>query len=195
MNRKQILLILLILQSAKALGDVWEAPKVRQFFSENKNYMLIVYPTAEDTVKSNMESNIGLQSKNSVKIPCHAILYRINNTDTIEIWNKDLINRDAPGRVIVANDGNSIVTFDNWYYYRDGIDAMVIYGKNGELARRFNLADISPFPIEEYDYSISMIFWRCGAKYINNREIEICFKNLEDIMKQKIYNLETQDFE
>ena len=195
MNLKQILLILFIVQSANALGDVWEAPKVRQFFSENRNYMLIVYPTAEESVKSNIESNIGLQSKNSDKIPCHAILYRINNTDTIEIWNKDLINRDAPGRVIVANDGNSIVTFDNWYYYRDGIDAMVIYGKNGELARRFNLADISPFPLKEYDYSISMIFWRCGAKYINNREIEICFKNLEDIMKQKIYNLETQDFE
>lgn len=93
---------------------------------------------------------------------------------------------------IVANNGKSIATFDCYYRNRDGVDAMVIYGKDGNLNRRFDLKDFSPFPIEVYEFTMSQLLWRCGTKFNNNHEIEICFKRPDDKTKTIKYNTKTQ---
>ena len=57
-------------------------------------------------------------------ILCHAILNKIESPDTIEIWNKKLINPIMPVHVIVTNDGKSIVIFDNWYSMGYGLEVL-----------------------------------------------------------------------
>jgi|SRR5665647_2671029 len=201
MNMKRILLIILLLSSVDTFADEWRIPKIASYFSENKHFMLIVHPLETGETKSSYFSdkplkNVDSNCRDTALTPCHAILYRIDKNDTTKIWKQRLINLESPGHVIVANDGMSIVTFDTWYSKRYGIDAMVIYGKNGELIQRFNLEDFSPFSLDEYERAmINFIFWRSGAKYINNHVIEISFKNGKDIEKTRKYNLKKKNFE
>jgi hypothetical protein len=125
---------------------------------------------------------------------CHAILYKIENSDTTEVWNKKLTNAIMPEFVIVANDGSSIVTFDNWSSLGYGPDVMVTYDRNGILIKKYKLEDFSPFPINDYLHSVSSIWWNCGAKYIDNQTIQICFQDEKKAIKTKQYNLTTGEF-
>ena len=60
--------------------------------------------------------------------------------------------------------------------------------------KKYQLEDFSPFPINEYKASVSSIWWNCGAKYIDNQTIEICFLNESKISKTRQYNLTTKEF-
>jgi len=198
---KRVLLIILLLSSVDTFADQWRSPKIARYFSENKHFMLIVHPLETGENKSSSYSdkplkNGGSNCRDTAMTPCHATLYRIDRNDTIKIWKQRLINLESPGLAIVANDGMSIITFDTWYSKRCGIDAMIIYGKYGQLIRRYNLEDFSPFSQDEYERSMSnYIFWRGGAKYINNHVVEICFKNGKGIKITRRYNLKKKNFE
>jgi hypothetical protein len=71
---------------------------------------------------------------------------------------------------------------------------MAIYDESGGLIKRYQLEDISPFPINEFQLSISSIWWRCGAKYLDNQTVEICFQDKNQNIKTRYYNLITREF-
>jgi hypothetical protein len=121
-------------------------------------------------------------------IPCHAILFKLIGTDTIQIWNKRLVNEIAPVNAIVSNDGKTVVTFDNWHTVGYGPGDMVIYDSIGELVKSYELEDISPFPTNDYATTISSRWWRCGATFINNKVVEVCFIDVNEKKKQLKYN-------
>jgi hypothetical protein len=82
------------------------------------------------------------------------------------------------------------VTFDNWYSMGYGVDVLAIYDDKGMLLKRHMLEDISPFPINTYGRSISSIWWRCGQKFIDDNEVEICFKKEGSEPVRRIYDIE-----
>lgn len=198
--RKILIIELFIGISFQVFSDIWEMPTVERYYSENGKFMLKVLPTVYpdkywDWQRAKPNKKKKYTTKDTTIVLCHAILFHIENTDTIEIWNKRLINKIAPVTAIVSNDGKSIVTFDNWGSMGYGLDVMVTYDENGGLVKRYQLEDFSPFPINEYMMSISSIWWNCGAKYINYQTVEICFLDEWKNKKTRKYNIITKEFE
>jgi hypothetical protein len=198
--RKYILIGLFIGITLQTFADEWIKPIIKSYFSENGNYMIKVFPTEYpekygDWLNSKPDKKKRFSVEDTTVTLCHAILYQIEKADTIEIWNKKLINKLAPMMIIISNDGKSFVTFDNWCSLGYGSDVMVVYDERGEVIKKYKLEDFSPFPINKYKMTILSIWWRCNAKYINNQTIEICFKDEKENIKSRIYHILTNKFE
>lgn len=201
MVKKYLILVLLISNAICAFADFWKSPEIILKYSQNKEYLLKVYPTKYPdnfwTCKYQRQLNKGIV-KNSIS-PCHAVLYRISNSDTIEVWNKPFINPVSPVNAVVANDGKSVVTIDDWYN-AGSKHTLVVYGEEGELIEDFTLEDITPFPLEQYSRSISSIHWGGRVKdgnvqYLDNERLVISFRNAKGEERKRIFNIETGKFE
>jgi hypothetical protein len=197
---KKYLIISIILGiSNYVFADSWRMPTIESYYSENGMFMLKVFPTKYPdkywdwmSAKPNKKNKFSAQDT-TIDL-CHATLFRIENNDTIKIWNKKLINEMAPVNVIVANDGSSITTFDNWGSMGYGLNVMAVYDSKGGLLTRYKLEEFSPIPINEFMMTISSIWWRCDAKYIDCNTIEICFKAENDSMKKLRYFVDENRF-
>lgn len=192
-------LFILLFTSDLIIADTWAIPKITVYFSQDSTYMLKVFPRHIPDKYFKWKSSKPRKLKNFTEqdttiIPCYAILYKIERDDTIQIWNRNLINYIMPVYAIISNDGKSIVTFDNWYTSGYGQETMVTYDEKGNLTKRYRLEDFSPFPINDYLISISSIWWRCGARYIDEQTIEICFKDKDENIKTRLFNLIIKDF-
>jgi len=203
MVKKYLFLILFVFSAFQVFADLWEPAEIFVTYSENKEYMLVIYP---EIIPKNYHTSgykriyKGEVVKDTVQ-PCHAILYHILNTDTVVIWNKFLINNTSPVSAVVANDGKSIVTFNEWGWL--GLThTIVIYGELGELVKDISLEEISPFPINEYSSGRPSIFWsgegenwRGKGEYLDNDRIEIYFVNKENEVRKRIVNIRNGTFE
>lgn len=69
-----------------------------------------------------------------------------------EVWRVPLVNDILPTFALVAEDGDYVVTFDNWYSMGRGENVVVIYRFDGSLVRSLRLSDILP---ETYEVSLS----------------------------------------
>lgn len=200
--------------SMTAKADTWDNPRVKTYYSENKEFKLIITPkmTSEkyylwDYYKTNKHpqtkkilkkkekfmQNISVQD--TIRIPCTAGLYKINGADSILIWERPLLNEVCPVYAIVANDGSSIATFDNWYSTGYGVNVFVVYDKKGNAKKTYKLEEISPFPLNDYSMSISSLYWRKDVRYIDNDRIEIIFETDDNKTTKRIYNLKRLEFE
>jgi hypothetical protein len=198
MRKFQIALAVFLI-SIPMLADVWDTPKTTRYFSQDSSYMVKVTPTQIPDKywkwkSSKTKKRQKFSPRDTTIVLCQAILFKIEKNDTLKIWQKNLINPIMPVNVIVANDGKSLVTFDNWGSMGYGLEAMVIYDEKGGLVKRYQLEEISPIPINEFQLSISSIWWRCGVKYIDNQTIEICFQDKDQNIKTRFYNLITREF-
>lgn len=197
MVKKYLCLILFVVTgTVSVLADYWGSPKVITVYSDNREYMLMVYPIEYPSnyfaAKYQRQLRKGIATDSIV--PTHAVLYRISNSDTIEVWNKSLANRQSPVNAIVANDGKSVITIDDWH--SKGYEhTLVLYGEGGELIKDFELKDITPFPLEQYLRSRSSIHWGGNVKYLDNDRVEILFRNEKGKEKKRIYNIKTRAFE
>jgi hypothetical protein len=199
MKTKLFFLVLSLGFPFSVFGDTWLNPKIETYFSEDSSFMLKVFPTEfpdkyMDWKRAKPKKKAKFSPADTAIKHCHAALYKISDSDTTEIWSKRLINAIAPVHAIVANDGNTIVTFDNWHSVGYGIDVLVVYDSRGGLVNRYALEDFSPFPINDYEMTISSLWWRCGASYIDDKMIEICFRDADDNEKIRKYNLVDQIF-
>ena len=221
MNKLQLisfLFLFLILKELKA--DEWPRTRITYYYSENKAFMLKVvptkYPPNKNTLKffaehpeakkdylrvyaekpGNTESGI----LDTVIKNCHGLLYKTSSSDTTLIWEKELVNKLSPVNAIVSNNGKSVLTFDDWLGIGYGNNVMVIYNEAGGFIKSYQLQDISPYPIDDYDQSISSIYWNgpnwnYTNKYIDSERIEINFKNKKGNSIRRIYNLKILAFE
>jgi hypothetical protein len=208
------LILLGILVSMIVKADVWESPSVKTYYSENKEYKLVITPKMTtdkyylwDYYKSNRHPQTkkilrkkekfiqNISGQDTIQIPCTAELYRINGKDSVSIWKKSLLNNYCPVYAIVANDGSSIATFDNWYSTGYGVNVFVIYNEKGEAKRTYKLEEISPFPLNDYSMSISSLYWNKNVRFIDNERIEIVFETKNKELKKKVYNTKKLEFE
>jgi len=197
-----------------AKADTWDNPSVKTYYSENKEFKLIITPK-KTSDKYNLweyyKSNKHPQTKkilrqkekfmrnisehDTIRIPCTGELYQINGTDSVLIWKRPLLNEVCPVYAIVANDVSSIVTFDNWYSTGYGVNVFVVYDEKGNAKKTYKLEEISPFPLNDYSMSISSLYWRKDVRYIDNDRIEIIFETDENKTTERIYNLKQLEFE
>ena len=136
-------------------------------------------------------------AQDTTTIPCHAILYKLNGQqDTVEIWNKKLINKVSPVFALVSNDGKRVVTLDNWHSMGYGNEVLVVYDEVGELVRKYQLEDFSVFTLNDYYITVSSIWWRCGVELINKEyKIKLCMQTEDERTSSVLYNLNTYSFE
>jgi hypothetical protein len=137
-------------------ADVWDTPKEKVYYSENKSFKLIVIPTIipEKYYRWNYYKNSkvnfnlagqkrqkrfleSITENDTVLTPCYGKLDCISGTDTSLIWERKLLNENCPLDVIVSNDGSTIVTFDNWYSAGHGVNVMVVYNEIGDAKRTY----------------------------------------------------------
>lgn len=217
MVKKLLLSIFLSVSTVWCFADSVDNPTVFAVYSQNNEYKLTVYPRKSQKQHNLTRKEVKMLSKkieqgeiapDTLSIfyfnPCYAVMGQIqgNGSDTIEVWNMPLVNRFSPRAAIVANDGKSVVTFDD-HPSRGFRHVVSIYGEKGELIADFSLEDISPFPIEEYTMSISNITWRGRNKYgewsygeyLDNDRIVIYFRNEKGEQKDRIFNIKEIAFE
>lgn len=209
-----LLILFGLLVSMIAKADTWDIPRVKTYYSNNKKFKLIITPrqTSDkyylwDYYKSNNHPQTkkilrkkekfmrSISAQDTILIPCKGELYRIEGTDTILIWERTLLNDVCPVYAIVANDGSSIATFDNWYSIGYGVNVFVVYDEKGNAKKTYKLDEISPFPLNDYSMSISSLYWRKDVRYIDNEKIEIVFATDDNKTTKRIYNLKRLEFE
>lgn len=191
---------ILIFGSFVVMADSWAPPRTKDYYSKDKTYFVRIVPRTVP-VKFWKWMNAKPRQKrrftpvDTTIIPCHAIMYKKTKMGDSLVWKKNLINEVAPVSAFVSNDGKYIVTFDNWHSMGYGVDVMVYYDNQGSLIKRHMLEDISPFPINTYSMSVSSIWWRCDIKFLDNHRLEICFRDENEAVATRIYNLDERRLE
>ncbi len=208
-----VLILSGLLVSMIAKADTWDNPRVKTYYSENKEFKLIItprkisdkyylwdyYKTNTPTDKKNLRKKEkfmrDISEQDTILIPCTAELYQIKGTDSVLIWKSKLLNDFCPVHAIVANDGSSVATIDNWYSIGYGVNVFVVYNEKGEAKRTYKLEEFTPFPLNDYSMSISSIYWRKDVRYTDNEKIEIVFETKDNKMTKRIFNLKRLEFE
>ncbi|MBA2733811.1 MAG: hypothetical protein H0U54_13070 [Acidobacteria bacterium] len=169
MNRRKSLLVigcaiaLLVFWCGSALADRWIIPKTRQYHSSNKQYYLEVVPK-----KSRLEK--------AENLPQGTLFKTGADGKVREEWTIRLVNEVAPVSALVSNDGDYVITFDNWFGKGRGDDVIVIYGAQGRLIKKYALEDIlSADEIKAVPRTTSSRHWG-GQHYIDETNKRLILK-------------------
>lgn len=209
-----LLILIGLFVSMIAKADVWDNPRVKIYYSKSKEYKLIItpkvipdkyyqwdyfksnkHPKTKNILRRKEEFMQNISGKDTILIPCTAGLYQINKTDSVLVWKRPFLNDICPVYAIIANDGSSVATFDNWYSTGYGVNVFVVYDENGNAKKTYKLEEISPFPLNDYMMTISSLHWNIGVEYIDNEKIEIIFGTEDDRKISRIYNIKELEFE
>jgi hypothetical protein len=194
MRTISLTVLFIVSLSLVTMADSWTPPKIKDYYNLDKTFFVRIVPRTIPKKFWKWKEAKPVQKKrfnptDTTIIPCHAIMYkRTKNGDSL-VWRRNLVNEVNPVSAFVSNDGSYLVTFDNWHSVGYGVDVMVYYDKLGDLVKKHMLEDLSPFPVDTYSGSISSRWWRCDSKFLDNKRIEICFRDENGAEKKIIYNL------
>ncbi|MDR2890406.1 MAG: hypothetical protein LBV18_02210 [Alistipes sp.] len=195
MVKKVLLSIIFLVCACRLVASSEPTPDSIVAYSENREYRLTIYPRKMHQIEwrsskekrrffrglDTLPNETVLRILDSIYyIPCHAVLCEISASDTLEIWNKPLVNYSSPVNAIVSDDGKYVATTGDFLggNYRH---ALVVYGEGGEVMVDYHIEDISPFPMEQYAYSSIGVHWitRWGdvIRFLDNGSIEVSFQN------------------
>lgn len=135
--------------AGSAAADSWLPPTEQDYYSANREYFFHVVPGDGST-------------------PARGTLYRaFPARDAQELWARELVNPSAPHRVLVADSGEYVVTFDEWGRVGYGPNVVVIYGPGGELVKNFALEDLlTGEDIVAVPHTVSSRWWG-GEHYLD----------------------------
>jgi hypothetical protein len=126
---------------SSSLADSWSPPREFDSLSENQKFIAHVAPGKGDRKPSLTISSI-------------------SKAKTNQLWRTELNNDVSPVEVCVANDGERVVTMDNYFGIGYGDDVVAIYGQKGLLAK-YSLEQFAPLPPKQKsDDDISLSFDR-----------------------------------
>ncbi|MDR0790673.1 MAG: hypothetical protein LBO06_07765, partial [Bacteroidales bacterium] len=194
MKRALVFIIMAFVVCNFALADSWMPPTIQKYYSNNGKYLLEIVPSIlpdkywQWQNASEEEKKIYL-AEDTIRVPCYAVIYEVNEMGTKQVWKQKLLNEISPVDAIIADDGETFVTFDDWHGMGYGNNVMVVYQYFFGRTRRYSLKEISPFPTDSYLESVSSIWWSCGKKYIEDNLIEICFQDTNETQIKRIYNV------
>ncbi len=161
------LLVFVFFFADAAKADSWSLPKEETVCSKNNKYCLKVIPKKlesqlsyfEDKVNGN--ENAGADKK-SKKNYCRGIFYSRNAGGGLrKLWETKLVNEVSPVTILVSDQGDYVVTFDNWHGVGYGDDVVAIYDASaGTLINKFGLsAFLTNSDIDNLPASVSSIWW------------------------------------
>ena len=164
-------------------ADSWRLPKKTRYCSANGQYCVIVIPRPIDSALDAFDAEIvdpasgkearlfpefdstvspGKPPDPPAPVPkgCKAVFSRrtpVGERDKVEF---DLLNDIAPVNVLVADNGEYVVTLDNWHLKGYGPTTVTIYRADGTLVRYLGLDELlSPADIAGLPRSVSSIHW------------------------------------
>jgi hypothetical protein len=142
-----------------AKADSWAAPRIRESFSESREYFVRVIPG------ESVGDVVGFASAKKGKYALGEFYRRGKDRSYKFIAETTLNNPVAPVEFFVS-DGGRLVTVDNWHNLGYG-KVVSIYDSNAKLVRQYELTDLfSPAEIHSFSHSVSSIQWRNGPVYI-----------------------------
>lgn len=197
---KLLFIVFLSLVSTRLYADSWSEPTVKRYHSNDSIYFVEIVPTK---IPEKYWEWKGAKPKKKHKyspadttvVPAHAKMYRIENRDTVKVWEQKLVNPHTPVTALVSSDGKYLITFDDWYNVGYGPNVFVVYNEKGKLLKKYSLKDISPFPIDDYSLSISSIWWRCNMEFLSEDKLEVCFQQEDKKKDSRVYNIAKLQFE
>jgi hypothetical protein len=147
-------------------GDSWALPEPKKYFSANKEHYVEVIPKKLESQWEYFQDKVNkkdshVSKKGDEDNYCKGILYgRAKNGTYQKVWSAPLSNEVAPVSAFVSNDGQYVITFDNWHMVGYGDNVVVIYGKEGKQINKLSLKDIfTDEEIIKLPHSISSIYW------------------------------------
>jgi predicted enzyme related to lactoylglutathione lyase len=193
MKRVLIFIITAFIVCNSASADEWPISHIKKFYSNNCEYLLEITPSIKpdrywEWKRASIEEKKYYSEIDTIIIPCYATLYKLYESGKSQIRKIPLLNEDSPVSAIVADNGGTFVTFDEWGGVGYGENVMVVY--NFAVAeRRYSLREISPFSITSYYTTVSLIYWFRERKYIEDNLIEICFEDEDENQITRVYNV------
>ncbi|GAB2495038.1 hypothetical protein [Arenimonas alkanexedens] len=140
-----MLLLLVACWSAQVMADSWPLAEIAVYRSANAGFRFTVVP-----------GDLGAGAPG----PSGTLARRGSDGQWETVWLAPLVNWYAPVEVLVADQGDFVVTFDNWASLGIGDDVVVIYDARGKVAASLGLDDILPTSIiEALPRSSSSIWW------------------------------------
>lgn len=166
LNHLPLSLIVICLGGANLLfADRWAAPTIQEYYSANGKYVVITKPGSRG------------QSPN-------ATVYQIEKDNRILHWQSNLTNTRGPVKAFVSNDGEYVITLDNWSRVGYGEDVIAFYNSDGQI-KRYSLEEATldffigiekPRFISYFSRTASSRWWRDNSiTLINKTGKSACF--------------------
>ena len=174
-NSTVFLLMLVVFAGTSALADSWALPSKREYYSSDRKYRLDVIPKKlESQLKYFEDKGDGKPDAGAVKglkdNRAKAIFFVRESIGYTKKAEFALVNEVSPVSALVSEDGNYLVTFDNWHAVGYGDDVVVIYRSDGTLVKKFSLEDLfTKDDISTFSHSVSSRWWG-GEHYIDNKK-------------------------
>lgn len=201
MKAKVILILLAAWWPSLMLADKWPAPEVHEYYSADSSYFVRIFPLTVPAKyykwqQAAPKKKRRFSAKDTVLVPCYAMLYERTKATPRPIWRQNLVNQVAPVEAVVSNDGRYVVTFDNHHSMGYGKDVMAVYDYQGKLLKQYSLEQISPFSINRYKASRSSIWWRLTApSFVAPDKLWLSCTTQDTTTQSRIYLLTKLDFE
>lgn len=157
-----ICLTLIILGVSAVRADSWAMPSVATHCSANKKYCLKVEPRKLERQLALFGDKVdGKDNAGAAKTVKDNYCKGTFNANGKKLWNVRLDNEVAPVRALVSDNGDYVITFDNWHSVGYGDNVVAIYsGQTGALIRKLGLSDfLTESDISRLSHSASSIWW------------------------------------
>ncbi len=186
-----LFLVLLFGLSTVARADTWRLPTVEKYCSANKKYCLKVEPKKLESQLSYFQDKVDERvNAGAVKgIPdniCKGTFFAKGK----RLWNVRLDNEVAPVSALVSDNGEYVITFDNWHGVGYGDNVVAIYnGKSGTLIKKLGLTDfLTESDIYNLPASTSSIHWH-GIHQIDYTKSELILKVVKPAKDEQFFDI------
>ena len=156
---KGFFLTLFVLIAFPAKADSWARPKVKEVFSESREYFVRVTPG------ESLGDTWGFAGQKKGRYAAAQFYRRAPDRSYQLVAEASLLNPVAPVEFFVANNGH-LATLDNWHNVGYG-KVIAIYDARGKAIRAYELTELfEAKEIDSFPHSVSSIHWRKGAFYL-----------------------------
>lgn len=162
--------MVLSLTPTASRADSWALPTTTTYTSRIGHARVIVTPRNLESQLRYFEDKVGNvdpagQKKGAAGVAKARLERRVEKRWHV-VWERQIANDVAPVSMLVQDDGEHAVTFDDWHGLGYGPNAVVVYGADGQLVRALTLSDIVPAAyIEALPHSVSSIHWRGEPRF------------------------------
>jgi hypothetical protein len=155
----RLLLLGFVLPATAVRADDWPGPKVREVFSESREYFVRVIPGRS------IGDSFGFRGMQRGPY-ASAEFYRQQPDRSYKlVAEAALKNPMAPVEFFVSNDGR-LATLDNWHNVGYG-DVVALYDPAGRLVRAYELDELfAPEDLKRLARSEASVAWRNGPAYV-----------------------------
>lgn len=173
-------LFFLLFCAGHCFADFWMPPGARRILSDSNEFMVCIEPAFEPYKhKKPVMKVFRVKNRNvldvqyfGITLEPEGIIYpslpeRIkqweDNDDIEFLWKCKLSNKVAPVEVFVSDDGEYVVTQDNWYEAGHGKDVIAFYNRKGQI-KKYSLEQMFPDNSNEHMPLLSKISYSVSSR-------------------------------